>query len=158
MINNVILVGTIAQDPVLRKTNYDANVCNITLAINRPFKDIHSGEYNTDFINISLWNGISKIAAEYCSKGDVIGIKGRLISKIKDSELGKVSEICVIGEKIAFINLKKKDNFKDDGSKENEKRKKVQKNIDKQTNPDLDSDILDEYYNEVNDDIIDDDN
>ena len=113
MINNVILVGRLCYDPVLTTIDEGMTVCNLTLAVTRPFKDMNTGEYGTDFINVSLWFGISKIAHDYTSKGDIIGVKGRLTSRTKDINGTKINTLELIGEKIAFIQLNKsKDGFK----------------------------------------------
>lgn len=107
MINNVIIVGRLCHDPVLNTIDEGITVCNLTLAVTRPFKDMNTGEYGTDFINVSLWFGISKIAYDYTSKGDIIGIKGRLTSKTKEINGTKISTLELIGEKISFIQLNK---------------------------------------------------
>ena len=113
MINNVIIVGRLCHDPVLNTIDEGITVCNLTLAVTRPFKDMNTGEYGTDFINVSLWFGISKIAYDYTSKGDIIGIKGRLTSKTKEINGTKISTLELIGEKISFIQLNKsKDGLK----------------------------------------------
>ena len=113
MINNVILVGRLCHDPVLNTIDEGITVCNLTLAVTRPFKDMNTGEYGTDFINVSLWYGISKIAFDYTSKGDIIGVKGRLTSKTKDINGTRISALELIGEKISFIQLNKsKDGLK----------------------------------------------
>lgn len=107
MINNVIIVGRLCHDPVLNTIDEGITVCNLSLAVTRPFKDMNTGEYGTDFINVSLWFGISKIAYDYTSKGDIIGIKGRLTSKTKEINGTKISTLELIGEKISFIQLNK---------------------------------------------------
>ena len=107
MINNVVLVGRLCADPTFNTIDEGINVCNLTLAVTRPFKDMNTGEYGTDFINVSLWYGISKIAYTYTSKGDTIGIKGRLTSRTKEINGTKFTALELIGEKIAFIQLKK---------------------------------------------------
>ena len=101
MINNVIIVGRLCHDPVLNTIDEGITVCNLTLAVTRPFKDMNTGEYGTDFINVSLWFGISKIAYDYTSKGDIIGIKGRLTSKTKEingtKRANDMIDSCVLG-------------------------------------------------------------
>lgn len=106
MINNVILVGRLADDPKLKTFDDGMNVCNITLAVTRPFKDMNTGEYGVDFINVSLWNGISTVAHQYTQKGDIIGVKGRISAKCKEVNGVNNYYLEVIGERIAFISLK----------------------------------------------------
>ena len=113
MINNVIIVGRLCADPTLHTLDEGISVCNLSLAVTRPFKDMTTGEYGTDFINVSLWYGISKIAYTYTSKGDVVGIKGRLSSRTKEINGTKITSLELIGEKISFISSSKhKDDYK----------------------------------------------
>lgn len=53
-----------------------------------------------DFIQCVLWNGIAENTAEYCRKGDLVGIKGR-IQKLEEDE-----EMTLIAEKVTFLSAK----------------------------------------------------
>jgi len=54
MFNHVVLIGRLTQKPVLKTFENGIKVCDITLAVMRPFKNT-AGEYDTDFIPVSLW-------------------------------------------------------------------------------------------------------
>lgn len=113
MINNLILVGRLTEDPKIKTVSENVKVCNINLAVTRPFKDMTTGEYGVDFIPVTLWNGISRIAVDYCTKGDIIGIKGRIAHKFKEENGVNKHYIEVIGERITLIQLhKSKDGLK----------------------------------------------
>lgn len=43
---------------------------------------------------------------EYCKKGSIIGVKGRLMMKFIEVDNKKYKTIEVIGERVTFINLK----------------------------------------------------
>lgn len=58
MLNNVVLVGRVVRQPELSETLEGRKVSTITLAVTRSFKNSLSGEYETDFINITLWEDI----------------------------------------------------------------------------------------------------
>ena len=78
-------------------------VSNITLAIPRSLKNMN-GEYETDFINCVLWDSIAKSTVEYCRKGNIVGVKGRIQSKIVEKEdEGKKYYVEVVAEKITFL-------------------------------------------------------
>lgn len=77
MINNVTLVGRLVAPPDLRKTPNNVSSLQGTLAVNRNFKN-ENGEREADFINFQAWRGTADIIAQYCSKGSLIGIIGRL--------------------------------------------------------------------------------
>ncbi|CIX88914.1 single-stranded DNA-binding protein [Streptococcus pneumoniae] len=102
MINNVVLVGRLTRDAELRYTQSNIAVATFTLAVNRPFKN-EAGEREADFINFQAWRGTADIIAQYCSKGSLIGIIGRLQvrSYEKDGQRRYVTE--VIAESVALL-------------------------------------------------------
>lgn len=98
MLNNVVLVGRIVSDIEKNKTDEKAI---ITIAIPRNYKNSNE-EYDTDFIDCVLWKDIAKNVTEYCAKGDIVGIKGR-VQKLKDEQL------TIVAEKVTFLSTKKRD-------------------------------------------------
>ena len=107
MLNQSILVGRIVQEPEVRETENGTKVTNLTLAVQRSFKNIN-GEYDTDFINCVLWKGIAENTAEYCKKGDLIGVRGRIQTRniqLADDTQRNITE--VVAEKVSFLSSKK---------------------------------------------------
>ena len=103
MLNNAVIVGRIVQNPELKETEKGGKLANIVLAVPRSFKN-SNGEYETDFINCTLWRGIAESTAEYCKKGDLVGIKGRIqTSNYQDSEGNKKYTSEVVAEKVTFL-------------------------------------------------------
>ncbi len=102
MLNQIVLVGRLVKDPVLKETEQGKKRSFITLAIPRSFKNAE-GSYDTDFIDCILWDGIAKNTAEYCKKGDVIGVKGRLQSRKYEMDKTTKFVIEVIAEKVTFL-------------------------------------------------------
>ena len=102
MLNQVVLVGRLVRTPELRETESGKKVTHITLAVPRSYKNVN-GEYETDFIDCTLWTGVAENTTEYCSKGDLLGIKGRIqtSSYEKDNEKKYITEIIV--EKVTFL-------------------------------------------------------
>ena len=94
MINNVVLVGRLTAAPDLRKTPNGVSSLQGTLAVNRNFKN-QNGEREADFINFQAWRGVADVIAQYCSKGSLIGITGRLQvrSYEKNGERRYVTEV-----------------------------------------------------------------
>ena len=103
MINQVILVGRIVDEPTVKEVN-NKKVSNITLAIQRPYKN-NDGIYETDFIDCSLWNATAETTAEYCKKGDLVGIKGNLQTSISNNG---IKNFNVNVDRITFLASKKK--------------------------------------------------
>lgn len=105
--NQVILVGRMVYDPELRTLDDGTVVTTITLAVDRSYKNAKTGEYDTDFINCTLWRGVAQNTVTYCRKGSTVGVKARLAQKSFEYEEGKkISYPEVIAEKITFIQTK----------------------------------------------------
>ena len=99
MLNQVVIVGRLVAKPIVEENENGRKVSEITLAVPRSFKNAE-GIYETDFIKCILWNGIAKNTVEYCNKGDLISVKGRLQC------LGG-NELQVVAEKVVFLAINK---------------------------------------------------
>lgn len=109
MLNQAILVGRLTKDVEIKELDNGKKVTSITLAIPRSFKNTE-GEYETDFVECTLWNNIAENTAEYCKKGDIVGVKGRLQSSNYEKEDGtKIYKTEIIAEKITFLSSKKEE-------------------------------------------------
>lgn len=107
MLNQVVLVGRLTDDPSVTKTESGQKVSTVTLAVNRSFKN-PEGIYETDFIRCILWNVIAENTSEYCKKGDIVGVKGRIqVSNYVDKDNNKKYTTEVIAEKVTFLSSKK---------------------------------------------------
>lgn len=88
MINNVTLIGRLVAPPELKKTPNNVSVLQGTLAVNRNFKN-ENGDREADFINFQAWRGTADIIAQYCSKGSLIGLTGRIQTRSYDNQQGQ---------------------------------------------------------------------
>ncbi len=118
MLNNVILVGRLTENPAIVEIEPNKKVTTVILAVNRNFKNAE-GIYETDFIRCILWNNIAATTTEYCRIGDVIGVKGRLQSNKYEDENGKTHYITdVIAERVTFLSTNKKNEEKENKKEE----------------------------------------
>ena len=92
MMNMFMCLGRIIKEA-------DENTGEITLAVNRSYKN-SEGVYETDFITCFLGKGILTSTCEYCRKGDLIAVKGRI-------ETREDNQICLIAERLSFLSSKK---------------------------------------------------
>ena len=106
MLNQVVMVGRLVKDPELKESEGGKKYTSITLAVPRSYKNM-DGEYDTDFIDVVLWDGIAENAFEYCKKGDLIGVKGRIETGSYEQEEQKKYYTIIIAEKITFLSSKK---------------------------------------------------
>ena len=109
MLNQTVLVGRLVRDPELYETDNGNKVTHITLAVPRSYKNM-DGEYDTDFISCVLWKGVAENAVEYCHKGDLLGVKGRIQSrKIDIDDQNKKEIVEVVAEKVTYLSSKRAD-------------------------------------------------
>ncbi len=121
--NNVVLVGRLTDNPSVSTLVEGKKITSVNVAVTRNYKNTE-GIYETDFIRCVLWNGIAESTAEYCKKGDVIGIKGRLQTSSYEDENKKVHYVTeVVAERVTFLSSAKPKEEKE-VNKENEKNNK----------------------------------
>lgn len=102
--NQVILVGRLCKDPVVKEAENGKKRSFITLAVPRSFKNME-GEYETDFISCTLWDIVAENTSEYCHKGDIVGVKGRIQSYTieKKNKEDNIYGTEIIAEKVTFL-------------------------------------------------------
>ena len=72
--NRVTLEGIICKDPVYRRTPLGREICDVMLAVNRPYR-------RADYLPCILWGRTAQEASR-CHTRDKIGITGRLQSRV----------------------------------------------------------------------------
>ena len=128
MLNQVILVGRLVRTPELQLTESGKKISVVTLAVNRAFKNTN-GEYDTDFFDCTLWTNVAENTAEYCRTGDVIGVKGRLQTRIVEKEDGnKFKRTEIVAERVTFLSSAEK--LKDEDNSLNRDTKKLDNVLD----------------------------
>ena len=106
--NQLILIGRMTKDPVLRKTTSGTSVTSFTIACDRRIKA--EGQPTADFINCTAWSKLAENIDEYCKKGDQIALNGRIQTRSYDDEKGKKVFVTeVIAESVEFLEAKKMD-------------------------------------------------
>ena len=78
MLNKVIIMGRITRDPELRNTKSGIEMCNFSVAVERPFKDKVSGEKITDFLDCAAFRGTAKFVCTYFKRGSMILVEGSI--------------------------------------------------------------------------------
>lgn len=102
MHNQVWLIGRLVEEPELKTLEGDRRSLVMNLAVQRGYKN-EDGIYDVDYIRCCLWNIIAANTAEYCHKGDLIGIRGRIQTRsyMVDEDTRWITEIVV--DKVTFL-------------------------------------------------------
>ena len=118
MLNQIVLVGRLVKTPELRVTDTGKKTSTITLAVPRNYKNIN-GEYDTDFLDCTLWTNVAENTSEYCQVGDMLGVKGRVQTRIITQDDGtKKKKTEIVAEKVTFLAQASNNKDKTDTKKE----------------------------------------
>ena len=82
--NRVVLSGTICKEPVYRRTPLGREICDVMLAVNRPY-------HRADYIPCIFW-GKSADLVSLCGVGSSVQLTGRLQSREYRKVLGNLTE------------------------------------------------------------------
>lgn len=108
MINNVVLVGRVARDIELKKTQGGASVATVVLAVDRDFVS-KDGKRDTDFINVEVWNARAEYCARNIEKGRLISVTGSIKTNKYESKDGqKRVNFVVLANKITTLEKPRK--------------------------------------------------
>lgn len=119
MLNQVILVGRLTDDLEVVEMENGKKVTSLILAVQRAFKN-SDGVYETDFVRCTLWNAVASSTSEYCKKGDIIGIRGRLqVNSYEDKDGNRKYSTEVIAEKVTFLSSNQNHNDENEDEEDN---------------------------------------
>lgn len=117
MYNKVILIGRTTSDVDLRYTQDQKAVAQVSLAVNRPYKN-PNGEREADFIRLVIWGEQAERFANWIKKGYLVSVDGTLRTRSYDDQQGRrvyVTEVIVN----SFNNLMKRDDNQGQGQGQN---------------------------------------
>ena len=103
--NNVNLVGRLTKDIEIKKTNSGKEVTTFSLAVND--KKVNDQQVSF-FFNIVAWEQCARYLKQYVSKGDLIGVNGRLTTRSYQNTRGeKVTVTEVVADDVMLLNKAK---------------------------------------------------
>ena len=76
MLNKVILMGRLCDDPEFRQTQSQTPFCRFRIAVNRP--KAKDGQDKADFINCVAWRSSAEFISQYFFKGSMIVVEGQM--------------------------------------------------------------------------------
>ena len=102
--NTVNLLGNLVADPELRGQN--SNVANFRIAVQRPFKNKQTNEYETDFITCVAFGKTAEIIANNFKKGNKIGVTGSIQTGSYEKDGQRVYTTDVAVNQVTFVERK----------------------------------------------------
>ena len=98
MVNKVILVGHLGQDPEVKYLDQNRAVANLTLATNERYTDRNGNKVEqTEWHNLEMWDGLAKVAEKYLRKGSLVYVEGKIKTEEweKDGQKRRTTRIRV---------------------------------------------------------------
>lgn len=103
MLNHIVIMGRLARDPELRRTQTGVPVASFRLAVDRDFKDKTTGERATDWIDCVAWKSTGEFVSRYFTKGSLAVVDGRLqIRNWTDKEGNRRTTAEVVVDNVYF--------------------------------------------------------
>lgn len=87
MINSVVLVGRLGNDPELTYTQSGTAICKFRLAVNRPPRQ-GSDQEETDWLDVVTFGRTAETCNQYLDKGALVGVEGRVQSSTWERQDG----------------------------------------------------------------------
>lgn len=99
-INQVILMGRLTRDPEVRTTSTGKTIASFSLAVDRGGQ-----EDAADFFDVTAWEKLGELVAQYLSKGRRCLVQGRLRQDSwDDKETGKKrTKVEVVATDVTFL-------------------------------------------------------
>ncbi len=99
-INQVILMGRLTRDPETRTTSTGKTIASFSLAVDRGGQDDQA-----DFFDVTAWEKLGELVAQYLSKGRRCLVQGRLRQDSwDDKETGKKrSKVEIVATDVTFL-------------------------------------------------------
>src|SRR6266404_4855061 len=102
--NNISLIGNLATEVELRDVGEDKKVAGFLLAVNRG-----SREAGADFVWVQAWDRQAELCAEYLTKGQRVGVAGRLRSHSWEEEGKRRTVVEVVARQVDFLSGPQRD-------------------------------------------------
>lgn len=107
MFNKAVIVGRISTDLELRYTGSNKAYCRFNLAVNKNYKNEY-GEYETDFIPVTVWGKPAENLVQYQNKGSLILVDGSInMSNYTDKDGNNRTSFEVMTSNVQFLGSKK---------------------------------------------------
>ena len=107
--NKVTLVGNLTNDVELKEMDNQRNVANFGLAINESYKNANGERVDKPvFVDVTVWNRIAELCAEYIGKGSQVLIDGKLqLDQWQAEDGSNRQKLRVVGNNVVFLGSRK---------------------------------------------------
>ncbi|MDR0464062.1 MAG: single-stranded DNA-binding protein [Treponema sp.] len=109
-LNSILIEGNLVRDPLLRSTPKGTQVCTMSLASNRYYKQDTGFEKEVSFFDVETWARLAEACYTKGRKGRGVRVVGRLKQdRWNDSDGKPHSRVTIVAEHVEFRPEFKKD-------------------------------------------------
>lgn len=107
MLNSVIMMGRLTDNPEKRETPTGVSCARFTIAVERSF--VRQGEERkTDFFDVVAWRNNADFACRYFSKGQLVCVQGSMETRTYDDKNGvRRKAYTLVAERLHFAEAKR---------------------------------------------------
>ena len=108
-LNRVTLIGNLTRDVELKYTGKGTAIADISIAVNRKWKDDSGQKEETTFVDLTAFGKTAELAGQYLAKGSSCYFEGRLNLETWEDKTTqqKRTKMKVIIENMQFLGSKK---------------------------------------------------
>ncbi len=105
MVNKVILVGNVGQDPEVRTLETGVKVARVRMATTERIFNRQTNETteHTEWHTVTLWRGLAEVVDKYVRKGSQIYVEGRLRSRDWEKDGVKHYAVEVVADDMKLL-------------------------------------------------------
>ena len=105
MINKVILLGNVGQDPEVRTLETGVKVARLRLATTERIFNRQANETteHTEWHTITLWRGLAEVVDKYVRKGSQIYVEGRIRGREWEKDGAKHYAIDIVADDMKLL-------------------------------------------------------
>lgn len=105
MLNHITIMGRLTANPTVRMTSANKAVASFSVAVNRDYD-----REQTDFFDVTAWEGKARFIEQNFSKGQLIVVSGRMERRVYEDKNGDAKEKWEVkAENVYFGGDKKRD-------------------------------------------------
>lgn len=100
-LNQATIMGRLARDPELRRTQSGIAVASFTLAVDQDYSS--NGERGCDFIPVVAWRQTAEFVSKYFTKGSMAVASGRIqVRNYTDKDGNKRTATEIVADRVYF--------------------------------------------------------
>jgi single-strand DNA-binding protein len=102
-LNKAMIYGNLTRDPELKALPSGMNVCSMSIATNRVYKDRDGNrQENVDYHNVVVFGNQAENSAKYLSKGNGVYVEGRLQTRSWEKDGQKQYRTEIVADRVQF--------------------------------------------------------